>query len=57
MKRFIIHWKEGKAKHSLITPHVAHRGQALKYLLDMKPYLLWKLKDVKIKVWNRSMEQ
>jgi hypothetical protein len=55
--RYILHWKEPNgAKGSAVSPYVEHRGLALKWLLDMKPYLIWHLKNIKIRAWNRSIK-
>jgi hypothetical protein len=53
-KRYRLAWREGKAKHTIVSPFVPFKGAALSWLLQMKPYLLWQMEDIEIKAWQRS---
>ena len=53
-KRYRLVWWDRGGKQSIVSPFVTHKGAALSWLLQMKPYLLWQMEHIEIKAWQRS---
>lgn len=59
-QRYHLTWKEqqpnGKSTtNTIVSQHVASKGRALAWLLNLKPYI--KVDTVTIKAWNRNCKQ
>jgi hypothetical protein len=56
-KRYTLAWKEQGTKRTVISPFVRSKGAAIHWLLQLKPYLVTNLSEIRAKAWQRTDKQ